>query len=130
MAEALSIQMRLLPAELPQVPGYSIAADWRPARIVGGDYYDVLRFDENTLGFCIADVAGKGMPAALLMSNLQAAVRGLASPSGGARRIVRRHQPATMPQHRRRPLHHFFLRECSIFPADSCASRMPDIRRH
>jgi sigma-B regulation protein RsbU (phosphoserine phosphatase) len=81
MAEALSIQMRLLPAELPQAPGYAIAADWRPARIVGGDYYDVLRFDENTLGFCIADVAGKGMPAALLMSNLQAAVRGLASSS-------------------------------------------------
>lgn len=79
MAEALSIQMRLLPAELPQAPGYEIAAEWRPARIVGGDYYDVLRFDENTLGFCIADVAGKGMPAALLMSNLQAAVRGLAS---------------------------------------------------
>ena len=49
MAEALSIQMRLLPAELPQAPGYAIAADWRPARIVGGDYYDVLRFDENTL---------------------------------------------------------------------------------
>jgi phosphoserine phosphatase RsbU/P len=81
MAEALSIQMRLLPAELPQAPGYAIAADWRPARIVGGDYYDVLRFDDNTLGFCIADVAGKGMPAALLMSNLQAAVRGLASAS-------------------------------------------------
>ena len=81
MAEALSIQMRLLPAELPQAPGYAIAADWRPARIVGGDYYDVLRFDEDTLGFCIADVAGKGMPAALLMSNLQAAVRGLASAS-------------------------------------------------
>jgi phosphoserine phosphatase RsbU/P len=81
MAEALSIQMRLLPAEIPQAPGYAIAADWRPARTVGGDYYDVLRFDENTLGFCIADVAGKGMPAALLMSNLQAAVRGLASPS-------------------------------------------------
>ena len=48
-------------------------------RVVGGDYYDVLRFDEDTLAFCIADVAGKGMAAALLMSNLQAAVRGLAS---------------------------------------------------
>jgi phosphoserine phosphatase RsbU/P len=81
MSEALSIQMRLLPAEIPQAPGFEIAADWRPARTVGGDYYDVLRFDESTLAFCIADVAGKGMPAALLMSNLQAAVRGLASPS-------------------------------------------------
>jgi sigma-B regulation protein RsbU (phosphoserine phosphatase) len=48
---------------------------------VGGDYYDVLQFDEQTLAFCIADVAGKGLPAALLMSNLQATVRGLASSS-------------------------------------------------
>src|SRR5439155_787205 len=46
---------------------------------VGGDYFDILPLDEKTLGICIADVAGKGMPAALLMSNLQAAVRGLSS---------------------------------------------------
>ncbi|MGH9741065.1 MAG: PP2C family protein-serine/threonine phosphatase, partial [Candidatus Acidiferrum sp.] len=57
------------------------AGAWQPAQSVGGDYYDVLEFDETTLGLCIADVAGKGLPAALLMSNLQAAVRGLASPS-------------------------------------------------
>src|ERR1700693_4717758 len=57
------------------------AREWQPARVVGGDYYDVLGFPGDTLGLCIADVAGKGMPAALLMSNLQAAVRGLASPS-------------------------------------------------
>jgi sigma-B regulation protein RsbU (phosphoserine phosphatase) len=49
--------------------------------VVSGDYFDVLPFDEDTRGLCIADVAGKGMPAALLMSNLQAAVRGLASAS-------------------------------------------------
>jgi sigma-B regulation protein RsbU (phosphoserine phosphatase) len=49
--------------------------------VVGGDYFDVLPFDQETLGLCIADVAGKGMPAALLMSNLQAAVRGFASPT-------------------------------------------------
>src|SRR5260370_25678151 len=47
----------------------------------GGDYFDVLPFDRDTFGLCIADVAGKGLPAAMLMSNLQAAVRGLASPS-------------------------------------------------
>ena len=52
---------------------------WQPARTVGGDYYDVLAFDGATLGLCIADVAGKGLPAAMLMSNLQAGVRGLAS---------------------------------------------------
>jgi phosphoserine phosphatase RsbU/P len=79
--EARAIQLGFLPKEIPQIPGYEIAGAWQPARIVGGDYYDVFAFGEATLGLCIADVAGKGMPAALLMSNLQAAVRGLASPS-------------------------------------------------
>src|SRR5437588_9928225 len=59
--------------------GYESARAWESARLVGGDYFDILPLDEKTLGICIADVAGKGMPAALLMSNLQAAVRGLSS---------------------------------------------------
>lgn len=79
--EARAIQLGFLPKEIPQIAGYEIAGAWQPARIVGGDYYDVLGFGSDTLGLCIADVAGKGMPAALLMSNLQAAVRGIASPS-------------------------------------------------
>ena len=78
-AEARAIQEKLLPREIPQIAGFEIAAASQSARVVGGDYFDVLPFDEGTLGICIADVAGKGMPAALLMSNLQAAVRGLAS---------------------------------------------------
>ncbi len=81
VAEARSIQQGLLPTTIPQRTGYEIAGAWQPAQSVGGDYYDVLEFDDATLGLCIADVAGKGLPAALLMSNLQAAVRGLASPS-------------------------------------------------
>jgi sigma-B regulation protein RsbU (phosphoserine phosphatase) len=81
MEEARAIQLGFLPKEIPQIAGYEIAGAWQPARVVGGDYYDVLSFGEDTLGLCIADVAGKGMPAALLMSNLQAAVRGLASPA-------------------------------------------------
>jgi sigma-B regulation protein RsbU (phosphoserine phosphatase) len=81
VAEARYIQQGLLPKSIPQRPGYEIAGAWQPAHSIGGDYYDVLEFDEATLGLCIADVAGKGLPAALLMSNLQAAVRGLASPS-------------------------------------------------
>jgi sigma-B regulation protein RsbU (phosphoserine phosphatase) len=81
VAEARSIQQGLLPKSIPQQAGYEIAGAWQPAQSIGGDYYDVLEFDESTLGLCIADVAGKGLPAALLMSNLQAAVRGLASPS-------------------------------------------------
>jgi sigma-B regulation protein RsbU (phosphoserine phosphatase) len=80
IAEARAIQEGLLPKEVPQLAGYEIASAWQSARVVGGDYFDVLSFDGEVLGFCIGDVAGKGMPAALLMSNLQAAVRGLASP--------------------------------------------------
>jgi len=79
--EARAIQEGFLPKQIPQIEGFEITASWQPARIVGGDYFDVLRFDDDTLGLCIADVAGKGMPAALLMSNLQASVRGLASAS-------------------------------------------------
>jgi sigma-B regulation protein RsbU (phosphoserine phosphatase) len=81
IAEAKAIQEKLLPREIPQMPGYEIASAWQSARLVGGDYFDILPLDEKTLGICIADVAGKGMPAALLMSNMQAAVRGLSSPS-------------------------------------------------
>ena len=79
IAEARSIQEGFLPKEIPQLPGYELASAWQSARVVGGDYFDVLPFGGEILGLCIADVAGKGMPAALLMSNLQAAVRGFAS---------------------------------------------------
>jgi len=79
IAEARAIQEGFLPKEIPQMAGYEIASAWQSARVVGGDYFDVLPFAPETFGLCIADVAGKGPPAALLMSNLQAAVRGLAS---------------------------------------------------
>jgi len=81
IAEAKAIQEKLLPREIPQLTGYEIASSWQSAGAVGGDYFDVLPLGEGSLGLCIADVAGKGIPAALLMSNLQAAVRGLSSPS-------------------------------------------------
>ena len=81
IAEARAIQEGFLPKEIAQLAGYEIASAWQSARVVGGDYFDVLPFEGETCGLCIADVAGKGLPAALLMSNLQAAVRGLASPS-------------------------------------------------
>lgn len=81
ISEARAIQEGFLPKEIPQLAGYEIAGTWQPARTVGGDYFDLLAFGEATLGFCIGDVAGKGMPAAMLMSNLQAGVRGLASPA-------------------------------------------------
>jgi phosphoserine phosphatase RsbU/P len=79
LEEARAIQQGFLPKSIPQLAGYEISGTWQPARIVGGDYFDVIAFGDDAIGLCIADVAGKGMPAAMLMSNLQAAVRGLAS---------------------------------------------------
>jgi sigma-B regulation protein RsbU (phosphoserine phosphatase) len=76
--EARMIQRGLLPKELPDVPGYGLSGEWRPASGVGGDCYDVLAWDRGQFGISIADVCGKGLPAALLMSNLQAAVRAFA----------------------------------------------------
>jgi sigma-B regulation protein RsbU (phosphoserine phosphatase) len=77
--EAHKTQLRLLPVEMPQIPGIELQATWRPARDVGGDYFDAIKLNENILAVCIADVAGKGLPAALTMSNIQAAVRAYAS---------------------------------------------------
>ncbi|HEX4997288.1 MAG TPA: SpoIIE family protein phosphatase [Terriglobia bacterium] len=77
--EARRIQETLMPTTIPQVDGLVIAGTWRPARIVGGDHFDVLQLDDHTVAVCIADVCGKGMPAALIMANLQATVRAHAS---------------------------------------------------
>jgi sigma-B regulation protein RsbU (phosphoserine phosphatase) len=77
-AEARMIQRGLLPQKLPDLAGYGLAGAWRPASGVGGDCYDVLTWDGGQFGISIADVCGKGLPAALLMSNLQAAVRAFA----------------------------------------------------
>ena len=79
LERAREIQESLLPKEIPQLPGFEVAAVWHPARAVGGDYFDVLRLDDHRLAFCIADVVGKGVSAALLMANVQAAVRAFAS---------------------------------------------------
>jgi sigma-B regulation protein RsbU (phosphoserine phosphatase) len=77
--EAQLVQRGFLPREIPRIPGFEIAAAWRPARGVGGDSFDVLKLDEERIVLSVSDVAGKGVPAALLMSNLQAMVRGLSS---------------------------------------------------
>ncbi|HVZ23575.1 MAG TPA: SpoIIE family protein phosphatase [Vicinamibacterales bacterium] len=79
LTEARTIQRRLLPQQVPQIDGWELAASWQPAGGVGGDCFDAIRFGDTRLAFSIADVVGKGVPAALLMSNLQAAVRAFAS---------------------------------------------------
>jgi len=90
LSDAREIQGRLLPKSLPQVPGYEVAAVNQPLRFVGGDYYNVVRMDDRHTAFCIADVAGKGLPAALLMSTLQAALQPLITQSLGPAELCQR----------------------------------------
>jgi len=77
--EAQAMGAALLPRSIPELPGLEIATTSQPLRTLGGDYFDVLELGAGNLGICIADVIGKGVPAALLMSNVQATVRTLAS---------------------------------------------------
>lgn len=65
---ARQIQQAFVPECLPELPGWDIAARWRTARQVGGDFYDVIELPDQRLGLFIADVADKGMPAALFMA--------------------------------------------------------------
>ncbi|MFQ5709053.1 MAG: PP2C family protein-serine/threonine phosphatase [bacterium] len=83
LERAREIQMRLLPKESPQVKGFDLAGISYPAREVGGDYFDFIQINQHRWGIALGDVSGKGIPAALLMSNLQATLRGqaLTSPS-------------------------------------------------
>ena len=71
---AAAIQRQILPRDLPEVAGLEIAARNVPTRQVGGDYYDLLPLSRGRLGFVVADVSGKGIPAALLVSTVHAAV--------------------------------------------------------
>ena len=68
---ARTIQQGLFPRQCPSVDGYELAATCRPAHETGGDFFDFITFDRQ-VGMVIADVAGKGMPAALLMANTRA----------------------------------------------------------
>ena len=77
LATAREIQQRLLPGRMPQWEGYDIAAVNRPCHQVSGDYYDFVAHADRSTSLVIADVSGKGMPASLLASNLQATLRAL-----------------------------------------------------
>lgn len=75
---ATDIQTNLLPKSNPQIDGFDIAGKSIPAKEVGGDYYDFISIDENKNAICLGDISGKGLPAAMLMANLQATLRGQA----------------------------------------------------
>lgn len=74
---ASEIQQMLLPRSLPTKDSFELAKIYRQHSQVGGDYYDYFHLDKNRFAFCIADVAGKGISAALLMANFQAILKGL-----------------------------------------------------
>lgn len=72
---AHEVQQQLFPRSVPNLQGIEIEAICRPARVVSGDYYDFIRISPTRLAIAVADISGKGMSAALLMANVQAALR-------------------------------------------------------
>ncbi len=90
---AREIQRRLLPETFPQVMGFDCAAGSRPARLVGGDFYDVIQLSDDCVGLVMADVSGKGMPAALFMALSRSLMRAEAQRCGSPREaLLRVHQ--------------------------------------
>lgn len=77
MELASEMQVMLFPKNLPDNEEIEVSANYKPHRLVGGDYYDFIQLNRDEIAFCIADVSGKGVPAALLMSNFQASLRAL-----------------------------------------------------
>ena len=90
LTTARAIQVRLLPGAQPQVPGFEVTGASVPSREIGGDYYDFLAQGDDAIGIAIGDVSGKGMPAALLMSNLQASLHGQVLHRGTVASVVQR----------------------------------------
>ena len=76
---AQQIQQTLHPQKLEELQGYTVETYYKPFRDVGGDYFDVIDLPNNRTLFAVADVSGKGMPAALLAANIQALVRSISN---------------------------------------------------
>jgi serine phosphatase RsbU (regulator of sigma subunit)/anti-sigma regulatory factor (Ser/Thr protein kinase) len=89
------VQQTLLPKELPTLEGWHIAAHYRPARSVGGDFYDFVQYSDGRLGLVIGDVTDKGVPAALVMASTRATLRGVALDYNAAEQNTAEH--ATTP---------------------------------
>ena len=75
MQVAQEIQQALLPMEFPELEGYQLSAFYEAAKEVGGDYYDFVEVDKDTLGIAVADVSGKGVPGSLVMTMIRTALR-------------------------------------------------------
>lgn len=77
MVMAQEIMARLIPRQPPQIPGFDVASTYIPAKVVGGDLLDYIVLPDDHYGFLVADAAGNGVPAALLMTGFRALFRGL-----------------------------------------------------
>lgn len=86
---ARNVQHFLFPKDLPYNQNLKIFSSYQPHQMVGGDYFDYIAIDENKFLICIADVSGKGIPAALLMSNFQASLRTIIRQTTDLEKIVR-----------------------------------------
>jgi hypothetical protein len=84
------VQRALLPHESPAIAGFEVAAYSQPASIVGGDYFDFLRFADGAPAVIIADVMGKGMPASMLMASLQAYLKVILPESSSPAEVLSR----------------------------------------
>ena len=103
LEQAAIIQRGLLPATAPIVPGLDLAGYNAACRTVGGDYYDYVPYPDSRLGVALGDVSGKAMPAALLMTSLQARLRVLAEQSDDVSEVVtrlNRHTALNCPSNR------------------------------
>ena len=85
---AREVQFKMLPKENPVIPGYSVSSLCIPALEVGGDYYDFIQLDENRTGIVIADVAGKGLPAAIYMTLTKGAFQSYAASSTSPKEVL------------------------------------------
>ena len=96
--DAREVQRRLLSRPLPSVPGYAVGAAWRFAERLGGDAYEAAALPDGRLAVAIADVCGKGTPAALLMASADATLRDLMAGGAAPREVCRRLDEALSPR--------------------------------
>ncbi|MGI9641459.1 MAG: ATP-binding SpoIIE family protein phosphatase [Acidimicrobiia bacterium] len=95
---AALIQQTLLPKELPEIAGWTIDAFYRPARAVGGDFYDFIPLEDGRLGVVIGDVTDKGVPAALVMATCRSMLRAAAQAHNEPGRVLTEVNEALVPE--------------------------------
>ena len=92
------IQHTLLPKDVPAIPGWTVSAYYQPARQVGGDFYDFIHFDDGHIGFIVADVTDKGIPAALVMATTRSILHSAAERLVDPGAVLQRTNDVLYPQ--------------------------------